>query len=344
MFNTKYSKKQKKFLKENLKKLRKYLEKKNPKNQKEENKYINKFLDYKISNKDSDKINKLKLLQKKHLKNSMYFMITELGESNKDFYKAGNLYEYTKKNWLFQKEAFEEDSIKQLDWQIKRNNPNLVEDDIEFSLIKEQEIEKIKSNTIKRFGKEYEYFYSYGSWCRWIINNSLTYGTIESVENYFVDKVSKIVSKKIEEYIPSCFTHYPDKEFTPNSDKTLTTWNMETRANGREEELIALKRKSYQLEIDFVKDNLDELIEDLKGKTFKKITYGVKNDAMTHLYIPDIETAKLLSTENFLVDFYRLEQPFNIVKQKVNLIIKIKKLKKKLYKLYKSNLKEFQEK
>lgn len=343
MFDIKYSNKEKKFFKENLKKLRKYLKNKNPQNSDEENKYISKFLDYKISNKDLDKINRLRLLQNKHLKQSMYFTITELGESNKEFYKADNLFEYTKKNWLFQKKAFEEDSIKQLDWIIKRDNPNVVEDDIEFSVLKEQEIKKIKSNTIKRFGADYEYFYSYGSWCRWIETDSITYGVIESVENYFVEKVSKIVSKQIENYIPSCLTHYPDKEFTPNDNKTFT-WNMETRANGRENELSELKRKSYQLEIDFVRDNLDELIENFKGKTFKKNTYGVKNDSMTHLYIPDIETAKLLSTDNFLVDFYRLEQPFDIVKQKVKSIIKTKKLKQQVKDLYLQNSKKFQDK
>lgn len=343
MFNTKYSKEEKIFLKDNLKKLRKYLEKKSPKNDKEENKYIDNFLNYKISRKDSNKINKLKLLRETHLKKFMYFKITELGESNKEFYKSKNLYEYTKKNWLFQKQAFEEDSIRQLDWMIKRDYPDISKESDEYLKIKKSEIEKIEKNNQERFGDDYEFFYSYGTWCRWIENNSLQYGVIESVENYFIEKVDDIITKKTDIYIPSCLTNYPDKEWTSNDDNT-STWNIETRANGREDELIGLRKKLYQLEVDFVKENLKELLKELKGKTFKNTVTDYDNDIFIHLYIPDIETAKMISSDSFLVDFYKLEQPFEIVKQKVKNIIKTKKLKKQIYDIYMSNFKEYSKK
>lgn len=336
MIGVKYSQKEREFLKKNLKKLRKYLEKKKPKNNKKENKYIDNFLSYKISTKDSDKINRLRLLKKEHLKESLYFSITELGESNKDFYKADNLFEYTKKNWLFQKEAFEEDSIKSVKWKIKRDYPEISEDSEEFETLKDKEVERIKTNTIERFGEEYDTFYSYGSWCRWIEDDKIKYGVIESVENYFVDKVSSIVSKKVKEYIPSCITNYPDKQFLP-TENGMSTWNMETKADGREEELKRLEKKMNEFQVQFVKENLPELLKGLEGKIFKK-DICIRRNCSTHIYIPDTYTAKLLSTENFLVDCYKLEQPFGIVKAKVKKIFKESKIYEDMEEIYKMNL------
>jgi len=257
-------------------------------------------------------------------------------KKNKDFYKKDNLFEYTKKNWEFQKKHFKIDSINAIQYQMKKDYPDLKEGTEDYTKQVNTLTNEIIDNQNSIYGEEYTKFYSWGSWCRWVDDKKLVYGSIDSIESYFFDEISEIVRKKVEDLIPSVITHAPGKEFSNVSDTKYFEWNIETRANGREEELDKLNLKLYKFEKQFVKDHITNICNQLSGKTFVHKILD-RNNYISHIYIPDTETAKKIKTKTFLKDVYKLEQPFKLVENLIKKTILDNNFEEEIMKIYELN-------
>ena len=338
MFKTKYTNKEITFLLKNTPKLKKYLTKKlhkvpQSKIDKRAQKLIDKFLRYKISRKAQDKLNLARLKSKKQYKSNSYFVITELGEDEKDFYEKESLAEVTENNWNFQKKSYVEDSIRQIEFRLKKElgeeKGELYKDTLE------KEREKIETNSIKRYGDKYESLFLYGSWCRWVNEiDRIEYGTLVSVESFYLDVVSELTRELLDKVIPNILLTSSEKI----EGKKMYTMDFETRAMGREEEYDSLNKKTYAFNEKFVKDTLGGVIKGLSGCVFTK-TSGMAKDITTEVIIPDLGTAKMLKTKTIMAEIRKLEQPFGVLDQRIDKVLEECGLEKLFLKMYEENKK-----
>jgi hypothetical protein len=328
MINTKRSRKKINGLYKELPTLKEYVKNK-LKDKNKESKLIDNYLDYKATRKELNKINKIKQLKNKKYKKNKYMTINEIGESSKDFYKEKNIYEWTKKNWSFQKKSMLEMSNKISKDKIK----NL--EGVDF--LNKIKIEKNINNekNIELYGENYDKLYLYATWIRWIESNRIEYGAISSIEDLIREKIEKKSSKWIDKKIPNLII----SKFNKIKDSKYTSLDLETRANGKEKEYEKIKANLYEFQSSFVKLIYDDVINELKDKVFVKETYD-NQDPFTTIYIPDLETSKKISTKNFMNDIELMKQPFGVVKNTLRKIMKKYKFKNKLKKLYKDSINE----
>jgi len=316
------------FLLNNLPKLKRKIEKKygikedyieNKEKLEEIKKKVSKYKD-KLSKKELDKLNYLKLKKRKHLKEERYFVITELGHKPEELYDYENLADFTEEHYNFQK---------------KEHYKSLVEISKRDGKYTREEKIKNKKELQKRYGKKYDKLFLYDTWFRFIENKQIRYGSLASLESWVIDKVSNKISKFIDKNIPYIIQSSWDRE----SDSKYFSLDLTTKAMGREEELESLKREiRNNFENQMIEIITQKLIIGLKGCIFKKNNY---RDNQISIYIPDLETAKMLKSKNFLNNVENMEQPFKYIKKRFKQILEEIHFKDTLNQMYYQNKSKF---
>jgi len=326
-FKQKLKRKEIKFLMRNLPKLKKKLEKKfgtllwehlEESQQKAFKKVIRKYKDN-LYGKELDKLNYLKLIKRKHLKENNYFVITELGHKEEEFYKYDNLADYSFIEWKFQRKEHYKSLIQTQKYRKEYNK---------------EKKEQNKKDIYERYGKDYIELYLYDTWCRWVENKKIVYGSIASIESWLIDKIAEDIETFIKDNIPYILQSNTYKE----ENSKYFNLDIKTKAMGREEELEELKKVLRNKEVEIRKSILNKLLPEIKNCIFKEqISNSV--DTATHIYISDLETAKNLTTKSFLEKVEELEQPMEYIKKRYKELYKelgIKDLLRQEYYLNKS--------
>lgn len=286
-------------------------------------KYIDKCCS-KLSSSDLDKVNKINLMSNKKNKKNHFFKITNLCNDGTDdeyyFYNFKNFADWTEKNWNFQKNSMENSML-------------------EYPNGKTEE--EIKRTVEDYYGKTYEELLLYTDWCRWVDNDRIIYGSLNSMQNILIDLLSEVSSKFINSKIPNTYYHPINKMFvTSKTNKKYSNLNTKIKAAGREKELESLKDKIREVENKLLKEETIKYESKFDGMTFIDIKEYEISSPMTRLIISNIKTAKKISTKNFLNDFGEYVQPYELITKYFRKKTK-KVFLKELKNIYKENKKKF---
>lgn len=175
------------------------------------------------------------------------------------------------------------------------------------------------------------YCYLWGEWFRYINadeNNKLIYASIYGLNSYLYYEIQDIIDKYINKKIPNMLhNEYKESMFTTKINEKgkkyrTVNFNYETRAFGKEKEYKEIhdyiSRNDYFI---YLTNLIEKHIKDFGICTFIKQDFKDWDYCEDHI-LANNETAKLIHTKTYMKDLVHYQQPFGVVENVMEKIIK----------------------